>query len=161
MNDSAATLPKAAAPKGSLKARKTAARLFAVQAVYQALQNEVAPNTLYDEFMSHRVGMDLEDGEMVTPDGPMFRSLLSGISERWGDLQQIIRPRMNASSNIEPLLTAIILCGTFELLAHHDTDTPIIISDYLNITAGFFEGAETKLVNGILDALAKELRVNT
>ena len=156
MINTTASATKAA--KGSLKARKTAARLFTVQAVYQAIQNNVAPNTLYDEYMNFRVGMDLEDGEMVTPDGPMFRSLLSGISERWGDLQQMITPRLPASAYVEPLLTSILLCGTFELLAHHDIDTPIIISDYLNITAAFFEGTETKLVNGVLDALAKELR---
>ena len=156
MNDTASTSPKAAVT-GSLKARKTAARLFAVQAVYQAIQNSVAPNTLYEEFMTLRVGMDLEGVSMVTPDGPMFRSLLSGISDRWGDLQQIISPRLS-SSYVEPLLTSILLCGTFELLAHHEIDTPIIISDYLHITAGFFEGTETKLVNGVLDALAKELR---
>lgn len=146
------------APKGSIKARKTAARLFAVQAVYQSIQNHVAPNTLYDEFMTHRVGMDLEQGEMVPPDNALFRSIISGTTERWGDLQQIISPRLT-TTNIEPLLTAILICGTFELLAHPDIDSPIIISDYLHITAGFFEGQETKLVNGVLDAICKELRV--
>ena len=148
----------AKANKGSLKARKSAARLFAVQAVYQAIQNQVAPNTLYEEYMNFRVGMDLEHGEMVPPDGPLFRSLLSGISDRWGDLQQIISARLHEKNNVDPLLTAILLCGTFELLAHHDTDTPLIIADYLNVTTGFFEGTETRLVNGVLDAIAKELR---
>lgn len=154
MNDTAA----AKKSKGSLKARKTAARLFAVQAVYQALQNKVAPNTLYDEYMTHRVGMDLEDGAMVEPDGELFRSLMSGITERWGDLEQIIKPRLTTAKEVEPLLTAIILCGAYEILAHSDIDTPIIITDYLDITASFFEGSETKLVNAVLDAIARELR---
>lgn len=144
--------------KGSLKARKTAARLFGVQAVYQALQNKVPPVSLYQEYMTHRVGMDLEDGEMVQPDDALFRSLLSGITERWGDLQQIIKPRVTVAHEIEPLLTSILICGAYELLAHHDVDSPIIITDYLDITSGFFEGSETKLVNAVLDGLAKELR---
>ena len=144
--------------KGSLKARKTAARLFSVQAIYQAIQNKVAPSKLYDEYISHRIGMDLEEGQMVEPDRPLFRSILSGVTERWGDLEQIIRPRLKVSNEIEPLLTAILLCGAFELLAHKDIDSPIIISDYLNITSSFFESSEPKLVNAVLDALAKELR---
>ncbi len=146
------------AGKGSLKARKTSARLFAVQAIYQAIQNKEAPSKLYDEYINHRIGMDLEDGQMVEPDQPLFQSLLSGVTARWGDLEQMIKPRLKASHEIEPLLTAILICGAYELLAHQDIDSPIIISDYLNITSSFFEGSEAKLVNGVLDALSKELR---
>lgn len=148
--------------KGSIKARKTAARLFAVQAVYQAIQNKVAPSSLHDEFISYRIGMDLEGGgdndQMVAPDQPLFRSIISGVTERWGDLQQIISPRLKASHEVEPLLTAILVCGSYELMAHHDIDAPIIISDYINITSSFFEASEPKLVNAVLDAVSKELR---
>jgi len=144
--------------KGSLKARKTAARLFAVQAVYQAIQNKQPPSALHDEFITHRIGMDLEDGVMISPDQPLFRDILSGVTERWGDLQQMITPRLKINHDIEPLLTAILVCGTFELLAHQTIDAPIIISDYLNITSSFFESSEPKLVNAVLDALSKELR---
>ncbi len=146
--------------KGSLKARKTAARLFSVQAVYQAIQNKVAPSSLHDEFITHRIGMDLEDGKMVAPDQPLFRDIISGVTERWGDLQQIITPRLKTSHEVEPLLTAILICGAYELMAHHDIDAPIIISDYLNITSSFFEQSEPKLVNAVLDALTKELRAH-
>jgi transcription antitermination protein NusB len=147
-----------ASPKGSLKARKTAARLFAVQAVYQAIQNKEAPNKLYQEFITHRIGMDLEGGLMVTPDQPLFRDILSGVTDRWGDLQQIISPRLKVSHDVEPLLTSILICGAYELMAHQDIDAPIIISDYLNITSSFFESSEPKLVNAVLDSLSKELR---
>jgi N utilization substance protein B len=150
------------AVKGSIKARKTAARLFAVQAVYQAIQNKVAPSSLHDEFISYRIGMDLEGGtdhdQMVAPDQPLFRNIIAGVTERWGDLQQIITPRLKESHELEPLLTAILVCGAYELMAHHDIDAPIIISDYLNITSSFFEFSEPKLVNAVLDALSKELR---
>jgi N utilization substance protein B len=148
--------------KGSLKARKTAARLFVVQAVYQAIQNKVPPSSLHDEFISFRIGMDLEGGsdndQMIAPDQPLFRSILSGVTERWGDLQQIISPRLKSSHEVEPLLTAILVCGAYELMAHHEIDSPIIISDYLNITSSFFEASEPKLVNAVLDAVSKELR---
>ena len=148
--------------RGSLKARKTAARLFAVQAVYQAIQNKEPPTKLHDEFITYRIGMNLDDtvegGNMVAPDQPLFRDILAGVTERWGDLQQLILPRLKVSNDVEPLLTSILVCGTYELMAHHDIDAPIIISDYLNITSSFFESSEPKLVNAVLDALSKELR---
>lgn len=151
------------AAKSSKKARSTAARLFAVQAVYQALQLKVPPVSLMEEYTLHRVGMDLEGGDadvvqpMVQPDGVLFREILGGVTTRWNDLQQLITPRLTNPS-IEPLLTAIMVCGTYELLAHHDIDAPIIIADYIHVTHGFFAGSESKLVNAVLDALAKELR---
>ncbi len=144
--------------KGSLKARKTASRLLSVQVVYQSLQNKVSPSSLYDEYMTYRRGMDLDDGMMVEPDVQLFQTLVSGITERWGDLEQIIQPRVTEIGAVQNLLAAILICGTYELLANPEVDTPIIISDYLDITVGFYEGNEPKLVNGILDAIAKELR---
>lgn len=144
--------------KGSLKARKTAARLLGVQAVYQALQNNTSPAALYEEYIRFRSGMELEEGHFVEAEPQMFQSLVSGVTERFADLQQIIRPRVQQGGQVEPLLTAILLCGTYELLVHQDIDKPIIIADYLDITAGFFEQNEPKLVNGILDAIAKEVR---
>lgn len=148
--------------RGSLKARKTAARLFAVQAVYQAIQNKEPPSKLHDEFITHRIGMNLDDasddGQMVAPDQPLFRGILAGVTERWGDLQQIIQPRLRVSNDVEPLLTSILVCGAYELMAHHEIDAPIIITDYLNITSSFFDSSEPKLVNAVLDGLSKELR---
>lgn len=146
------------ASKSSKKARSTAARLFAVQAVYQSLQLKVEPVSLMDEYLQHRVGMDLHEGdEMVVPDGTLFKSIMTGTTERWSDLMQLITPRLTNTA-IEPLLSAILICGAYELLAHGETDTGIIIADYLHVTHGFFAGSESKLVNGVLDALAKELR---
>lgn len=150
--------PKAKSGKGSLKARKTAARLLAVQAVYQSLQNKVAPNELYEEYMSFRRGMNVDGEQMVDADPDLFRSMLSGTTDRWGDLMQIIKPRVEQLGDIDSLLSAILICGTYELLAHNDIDKPIIISDYLDISAGFFDSNEPKLVNGVLDAISKELR---
>lgn len=149
---------KQKAGKSSRKARLTAARLFAVQAVYQSLQLKVPPVSLLDEYLQHRVGMDLHEGdEMVVPDGTLFTDILKGVTDRWDDVMQLIAPRLTNTA-MEPLLTAILVCGTYELLAQGETDTPIIIADYLHVTHGFFAGSESKLVNGVLDALAKELR---
>jgi len=142
---------------GSRKARSTSARLFAVQAVYQALQTNKSPASLIDEFLQHHVGMDLEDGEMVTPDESLFKSILAGVTNRSDEIGAILSARQ-ASPDIENILKSILHCGIYELLGHADIDAPIIISDYLNVTHGFYGGSEPKLVNGILDAVAKEIR---
>lgn len=142
---------------GSKKARSTSARLFAVQAVYQSLRNGNRPIALLDEYLNHNVGMDLEGGEMVSPDEALFKSILAGVSNRSEELNEILKARLS-SSDTESLLKSILLCGVYELIGHSDIDKPIVISDYINIAHGFYEGAEPKLVNGVLDAVAKENR---
>ncbi|MEM6781895.1 MAG: transcription antitermination factor NusB, partial [Pseudomonadota bacterium] len=61
------------------------------------------------------------------------------------------------SAQREPLLYSILLCGVFEIKNRYDVDIPIIISDYLHVSHAFFEGNEAKLVNAVLDKLAKSL----
>ncbi len=142
---------------GSKKARSTSARLFAVQAVYQSLQNGNEPIALLNEYLQHNIGMDLDEGEMITPDENLFKSILSGVSNRGEELGQLLKSKMH-NSEPEPLLRAVLLCGAYELAGHTDIDAPIIIADYINVAHGFYEGPEPKLVNGVLDAVAKEIR---
>lgn len=59
---------------------------------------------------------------------------------------------------LEPLLKSILLCGICELLEHQDTDTPIIINDYLNVTHAFYEQQQVNFVNGVLGKVASVLR---
>ncbi len=150
----------AKAPKGSKKAQSTAARLFAVQAIYQSLQNDQVPGSVIDEYLRHNVGMDLEDGDqMIQPDGALFRRIVQGVSDRQADFETLVKANTkDPAKNIEPLLFSILLCGAAELVAHHEIDAPIIISDYLDVTHAFYEGSEPKLVNAILDAISKEIR---
>lgn len=142
---------------GSKKARSTSARLFSVQAVYQALQTEKSPVSLLNEYLQHNVSMDLEGGKMVTPDENLFKSILSGVTNRSDELSDILKARL-PSGEVDSLLKSILLCGVYEIVGHTDIDAPIIIADYLNVTHGFYAGSEPKLVNGVLDAVAKEIR---
>ena len=142
---------------GSKKARSTSARLFSVQAVYQALQNNQKPVDLIAEYLQHHIGMDLEDGEMVSPDQVLFKSILAGVTSRAEELSELLKARL-PTQDIDLLLKSILLCGLYELIGHPDIDAPIIISDYINVTHGFYAGSEPKLVNGVLDAVAKENR---
>lgn len=96
---------------------------------------------------------------MVAPDGALLKKILSGVDERKVELEQLVSANLQGkNADIEPLLKAIFFCGCYELLAHQDIDSPIIINDYLNVTHGFYDQGEVSLVNGVLDAVSDVLR---
>lgn len=153
--------------KGSRIARMSAARLSAVQAVYQMMANEQRAKDVIDEYMQHRLGKPVDGHNMVLPDGVLFKNIVSGVGTRMDDLRGIIDASLvsqndakanNSLSSIESLLGSILLCGAYELMAHHETDAPIIISDYIEVTHAFYEGNEAKLVNGVLDRVKDTVR---
>jgi N utilization substance protein B len=148
-------------PQGSKKARASAARLAAVQAVYQILANEQSSASVISEYKLHRLGKPVDGEEMVTPDGVLFQTVVDGVYQRMNMLDEMIESAMKPakkSKPSEPLLMAILLCGAFELLGNLDADAPVIVSDYLNVTHAFYEQGESKLVNAVLDSIRKTVR---
>ncbi len=149
--------------KPSATARKKAARLMAVQAIYQMAVNKREPAFVIDEYIFLRKNMEIDGEQMVEPDESLFRDIVLGVSERLDDLTLIVnanRPQKEegqAHAN-EPLLMALMLCGTYELLAHQDIDFPIIISSYIEVAKAFFAGHEPSLINAMLDSVRKVTR---
>ena len=143
----------------SPKVKKVSARLLAVQAVYQASLNEQDLVEAADEYLAHRTGMEIEGEEIVAPDKALFLSIVRGVEERKSDLMDVITTHMKGGSkSTEALIKALLLCGSYELLAHGDIDTGIIINDYLNVGHAFFEKGEVSLINGVLNSVSKALR---
>ncbi len=148
--------------KPSATARKKAARLMAVQAVYQmAVNNKPAP-LVVDEYMGLRQNMEIDGEKMIEADESLFRDIVLGVAERQGDLALIVdanRPKKEEVAHAdEPLLMAHFLCGSYELLSHQSIDFPIIISSYVDVAKAFFQGHEPKLVNAVLDSVRKVTR---
>lgn len=146
--------------KGSPKAQRSAARLAAVQVLYQMRLNNQEAQSAVREYISHRNGFDLDGDVFVPADEDLLQDIISGVQTRWTDIDDIVTAALAAGgkSEVEPLLDAVLRAGTFELLAHANIDAGIIIHDYLNVTSGFYDGAEPKLVNAILDKVAKTVR---
>ena len=146
----------------------SSARLFAVQAVYQMLENEQSAADVVHDFIHNRIAQSLlATGELAEPDKACFSAVVSGVENRRNDLHAlldgVLRTQEEGSAiaktaSKEPLLYAILVCGTFELRAHPDIEAPIIINDYLNVGHAFFEAGEIKLLNGTLDKIAKNVR---
>lgn len=145
---------------GSAIARKSAARLAAVQVLYQGRLNNQDLSDAMREYLRHQNGSAIEGQTMVPADETLLEEIVDGIKTRWTDVDDIVNGALSAGrkGEIEPLLQAILQAGAFELLSHGKTDAGIIINDYLNVTTSFYEGAETKLVNAVLDKIAKTVR---
>lgn len=146
----------------------SAARLFAVQAVYQMIKNENSASQAAYDFLNHHIPNAIhQDSDLAEPDEEYFSKIVQGAENREDDLVLILSGAYKEQNNVagiakmkqnEPLLYAILLCGSYELLAHHDVDAPIIIDDYLNVAHAFFEKGEVKLINATLDKVARSVR---
>jgi N utilization substance protein B len=146
-------------PKGSPKARRAAARLAAVQVLYQMrLNHQDAPSAL-KEFITDRSGKKIDGAKMITPDEETLDAIVRGVQERWADIDAVLAKTLadGKREKVEVLLECILRAGISELLSG-GTDIGIIINDYLNVTASFYDGHEPKLVNAILDKVAKSVR---
>ena len=155
MNDAAPSKKE----KGSKVARASAARLASVQAVYQILTNDQTAASVISEYRLHRFGEVLDGEEMVTPDGVLFHDVVNGVYARLNEVEDMVKAAMPGKSlEKEPLLMAVMLCGAWELLSRLDVDTPVIVSDYLNVTHAFYDQGENKLVNAVLDKISTSVR---
>ncbi len=145
---------------GSPKARNTAARLAAVQVLYQMQLNNQDAKSAVREYISHRSGFKIDGAVYVPPDEELLGEIVLGLEKRWADVDAVVMAALagRKGGEIETLLDSILRAGAYEMLAHGKIDAGIIITDYLNVTTGFYEGSETKLVNAVLDKIAKTVR---
>ncbi len=145
---------------------RSAARLAAVQALYQMDATRIGLDDVIAEFSSYRFGQgdsmdERAKGEIpAEPDQPFFADLLRGVVREQDRVDGLIAahlPKGWRLSRLDSTLLAILRSGTYELIARQDVPFKVVIDEYLNITHAFFAGEEPGLVNGILDRLAHEL----
>ncbi|MEO6388933.1 MAG: transcription antitermination factor NusB [Croceibacterium sp.] len=140
---------------------RAAARLAAVQALYQ-WQMEATPQArLLDEFHQHRLGHEIEEDQYIAAEVDFFDDLVSGVIARVEEIDQLLTERLAAGWNLVRLdktLLQVLRAGTYELLARADVPTGTAISEYVDVAKAFFDDREAKFANGILDAVAKAVR---
>ena len=143
-----------------------AARLLAVQALYQMDIRGVTAESTVLEFIQHRTGSganDDTDGETARfeVDKALFADLVQGVERDRKDLNAALDGCLqsgNTMKRLEPLLRAILGAGAYELRSRDDIPTRVAISEYVRLTDAFFEGKEPGLVNAVLDRLARVVR---
>jgi transcription antitermination protein NusB len=143
------------------KRRRTAARLAAVQALYQIDLTDVSPATAVIEFTRHNIAGTAHDESFGEADETLFADLVEGTSARREDIDRGISSALTPDwplERLEIILRAILRAGVYELLARPEVPVKVIISEYLDIAHAFFAGKEPGLVNGVLDRVARTLR---
>jgi N utilization substance protein B len=154
--------PRTAAGNGAGRSqRRSAARLAAVQALYEMDMVGAPADEVLAEFLQRRWQLSAEAAGMAEPDADWLAGLVRGVSEGAQRLDDLIRPALAkdlALDRLETLLRVVLRAGAYELSAKPDVPTPVIISEYVDVTHAFFSGKEPALVNAILDTLARSLR---
>ncbi|ENN85871.1 MULTISPECIES: transcription antitermination factor NusB [Rhizobium] len=141
--------------------QRGAARLAAVQALYQMDIGGTGVLEVVAEYEAHRLGQELDGETYLKADASWFRSIVSGVVREQTRLDPLIGSALQddwALSRLDSTVRAILRAGTFELLDRKDVPVPVIVTEYVEIAHAFFEEDEPKLVNAVLDRIAKQVR---
>lgn len=145
---------------------RSAARLAAVQALYEMEISGAEVDPVLIDFMSKRwqVPLEDEDGnekEMIDPDKSFLAEIVRGVKKNASSIDEMIEGALDKSwtlSRLEVVLRCVLRAGIYELAHCPDTPKAVIINEYMDVANAFYTGSEPKMVNGVLDRLAKVLR---
>ncbi len=155
------TTARAERPAGKAN-KRGAARLAAVQALYQMDVADADLDTTLDEFEAHRLGADLEGDKLIGADVKFFRDLVSGVVKMQRRIDTDVNTQLEQGwplKRIDLTLRALLRAGVYELIERRDVPPRVVISEYVDIAKAFFEdGDEPGIANAILDAVARRER---
>jgi N utilization substance protein B len=140
---------------------RAAARLAAVQALYQHEMEGTPQAQLLDEFHRHRLGAQIDDDQYADAEVSFFDDVVAGTIARRDEIDALLSAKLAqgwALARLDRTMLQILRAGSWELLARADVPTGSVINEYLDVAHAFFDTRETKFVNGVLDAVAKQVR---
>jgi len=140
---------------------RSAARLAAVQALYQQQMEGTALAPLLNEFHQHRLGAEIEDAQYADAEVAFFDDLVKGVDARRAEIDELLQAKLADGwtlARLDKTMLQILRAGAYELLARADIPTGAAITEYVDVAHAFFEEREAKFVNGVLDAVAKQVR---
>lgn len=141
--------------------QRSAARLAAVQALYQRHMEKTALAKLLNEFHQHRLGQEIEDDQYEDAEIDFFDDVVSGVVARQVEIDAKLSEKLAEGwtlVRLDKTMLQILRCGAYELMARADVPKATAISEYVDVAHAFFDEREAKFVNGILDAVAKDVR---
>jgi N utilization substance protein B len=144
--------------------QRGAARLAAVQALYQMDIGGSGVLEVVAEYETHRLGQEVDGETYLKADAAWFRSIVSGVVREQTRLDPLIGQALQddwALSRLDSTVRAILRAGTFEIIDRKDVPVAVIVTEYVEIAQAFFDDDEPKLVNAVLDRIAKQVRVET
>lgn len=142
-------------------APRSAARVAAVQALYQMDVAQTDLNEVIGQFVSLRFGPKAEDPALADADKDFFGALVRGVVRRQREIDPVVDQSLAEGwrlTRIDSILRAILRAGVLELLERSDVPARVVINEYVNVAHAFFGGEEPRVVNGVLDKLARKYR---
>jgi N utilization substance protein B len=140
---------------------RAAARLGAVQALYQQQMEGTPLIQLLDEFHMHRLGAEIEEIQFADAERAFFDDVVKGTLARRDEIDVLLESKLAEGWSLHRLdktMLQILRAGSYELMARPDVPTSTAISEYIDVAHAFFDAREAKFVNGVLDAVAKAVR---
>jgi N utilization substance protein B len=140
---------------------RSAARLAAVQALYQRDMEHTPLPALLHEFHQHRLGAEIEDIQYAEADIDLFNDVVKGVDARREEIDALIAGKLAKGwslGRLDKTMLQVLRAGAYELLARPDVPRGTAISEYVEVAHAFFEPREAKFANGVLDAVARQVR---
>ena len=144
-----------------IPSRRQAARLAAVQALYQWQEGQDAPGAIIEQFLSVRTGEAGEGGMRRDADRPLFKDVVEGAAGHKEELQEIVSAALAQDwtwNRVDRLVRAILLAGAYELVHRHYVPPKVAINEYVEIAHAFYDKGEATFINSVLDRVAHEAR---
>ncbi|MQA66969.1 MAG: transcription antitermination factor NusB [Alphaproteobacteria bacterium] len=145
--------------------RRSAARLAAVQALYQMQLGGATAEEAIAQFTGTSPRPPTADDDhpsrLPPPDPSLFGAIVRGVAQRRASLDGMIGGALTTDwtvDRLQILVRLILEAGVFELTERPDVPPRVAINEYVNLAHAFFDGAEPGLINGVLDAIAKAYR---
>ena len=143
--------------------RRGAARLAAVQALYQMDIAGAGINDIFAEFESHWLGGEVEGEKYLPAEAAFFRDIVSGVVRDQARLDPLIDEALSRGwplKRIDAILRAVLRAGAYELERRKDVPGRVVVSEYVDVAHAFVEADETGMVNAVLDQIARQFRAD-
>jgi N utilization substance protein B len=141
--------------------RRPAARLAAVQALYQWQEGQDEPGDIVEQFLSVRTGEAGEGGMRRDADKPLFKDVVEGTASHKEELEKTVSAALAENwtwGRIDRLVRAILLAGVYELVHRRDVPPKVAINEYVEVAHVFYGESEATFVNSVLDRVARQER---
>jgi N utilization substance protein B len=150
-----------AVPRAPAAAARRAARLAAVQAIYQMELTGVDAETVADEFVEHRLGKDPDIRAAGTADEQFFGDIVRGVPHHQAEIDTAIAKCLASGwklARVDSILRAILRAGAYEFIARLDVPAKVVIDEYVDVAHAFVENDDSAFVNAVLDRMAHRKR---
>ena len=154
-------MAKSQTKKARTGSARSAARLAAVQALYQREMGGSSVPALLHEFHNHRLGATIEGVDYAPADQDFFDDLVSGAGARGDEVDALITGALTSGWSLERLdrpTRALLRAGVYELVARPDVPAATVVDEYVDVAHAFFEPREAGFVNALLDTVARQVR---